>query len=281
VTDGDKLNLLIGLLAFGLVLLLWPEKDHTSQQKAATKDKRAHSWQYEPTYLIFFRKYKNWYPDENRHKAEERKYWRRQNGISIFTLISAVGAGLIAFGAFQETRKQADEMVQSNKISRNTLIASNRAWLNPTHFEFIKPIDADDGPVVSALLQNVGRFPALDNKSTMVLFGVPLQAPIDGKPYDSTWDQMGKTIRDACAMMASVPDGPSVFPSSISDTNMIAKPPLDKIKIDAGEHLLLIMGCLAYSTFNEPHHTGFCRFASKARAGQWELLVCPVGNFAE
>jgi hypothetical protein len=128
VTNGDKLNLLIALCSFILVFLLWPEKKRTPK-KTAAKDKRHYPWQYEPTYFIFFRKYKHWYPDEYRHEAEERKYWRRQNGIAVITLISAIAAGVIAFDAFRETQKQARAALEANKISRALFISQQRAYM--------------------------------------------------------------------------------------------------------------------------------------------------------
>lgn len=109
MTIKDQLNLLIGLCTFILVFLLWPEKQRTSQKDSSTKNRQHHSWDYEPRYFKFFRKFKHWYPDENHHETKEREYWTRQNGIALLTLIGAVAAVVIAILAFNETKKQVAE----------------------------------------------------------------------------------------------------------------------------------------------------------------------------
>jgi hypothetical protein len=141
---------------------LWPEKQRGHNEQTSAEDRQAHSRAYrvKKYILMLFGKPNHWYPDDSRQQRIERKYWRRQFWVSWATLVSSwatlifliIGSG-IAYKAFRETQRQARAAIEANRISRNTLIAGNRAWLNPVQFEFVKSIDAADGPAVSASLQ--------------------------------------------------------------------------------------------------------------------------------
>jgi hypothetical protein len=178
---------------------------------------------------------------------------------------------------------------QTHLIKRST-IEANRAWLSaPNRFDFLKPIDDPEGPNFMGHYQNVGKSPALDVKDSMGWVAIPLSKPnIDPRAFPETplWDGIDKTIRGVCFTSKPIDGGQAVFPSGTEESNLVSGVPAasargDKEEINAGRQLIVITGCLTYRTFDEIHHTGFCRFVTKARTGQWEVLSCQVGNFAD
>jgi hypothetical protein len=226
--------------------------------------------------------------------ADQSDYERSQRKLSIATLVfsgfaagGAIAAAVAAFWAYEQTRIQATAAIDGNGINSKTLIASNRAWLAPASVEFVKSIEANDGPIVSAIYQNVGRFPAMDVKATIAVNSIELDEKLVGPrvigPRSRFWPHVDLTLRTACSINQPVVGGGSVFPSSPSGQNLISGPtePIDKVRILAGEHVLIAQACLVYRTFDETHRSIFCQFATNVRSGNWEFLNCPVGNFAQ
>jgi hypothetical protein len=110
VTNGDKLNLLIGLCAFILVFLLWPEKQRRHKKQTSADGAEAHSaraYHIKQRILMFFGKPNHWYPDDSGHQTTERKYWRRQFWVSWATLVFLIFGSGIAYKAFREAQRQA------------------------------------------------------------------------------------------------------------------------------------------------------------------------------
>jgi hypothetical protein len=175
---------------------------------------------------------------------------------------------------------------RSDRIFERTLVATNRAWLAPTHLEFAKSIEASDGPIILVHFRNVGHSPALDLKTSGGWFPAKITKTVEnGFPeVFPTWEQINATIHAACEQNKPIPDGQSVFPDETWETNTIVtapKNPPDKAAITAGSEAIIVVGCLTYNSFDEMRHTGFCRYASKSRTGQVEFLSCPAGNFAK
>jgi hypothetical protein len=211
----------------------------------------------------------------------ERKKSRREN-ITIGSLVvTAVVTIALAYIACLQTGISD----RTDKTLHNTLVEANRAWLAPSHLEFIKAIDVADGPVVSVHFRNVGHSPGLNLKNSSGWLPIKItKASENGFPeVFPTWEQIGATIRTSCEQNKPTPDGQSVFPDEIREGNMIATAPkdaADKSGITNGSEAIIVTGCLTYNSFDEVRHTGFCRYASKIRSGQWEFLSCPAGNFA-
>jgi hypothetical protein len=71
----------------------------------------------EPQHFVFENpNYQCWYADTEKYEAAEANYWRRQNKIGIvglfvngFTLAAAIVAGWVAYNAFVQAKRQADE----------------------------------------------------------------------------------------------------------------------------------------------------------------------------
>lgn len=206
--------------------------------------------------------------------------------IDIATVVLLIGTVIFTGLSWCVFRDQLRVAQSSDATFKDTLVAANRAWLAPTHVDFFKPIDDPDGPSFMGHYQNVGRYPALDVKNSLGWVAIPLTKPVATPrelPESVLWPGIDQTIRVGCGNSVPDPDGETVFPSTTNENNMLSGPSTsagDKSEINAGRQLIVITGCLTYRTFDEVKHTGFCRYASKARTGQWEILSCRVGNFA-
>src|ERR1700722_6062486 len=180
---------------------------------------------------------------EKHHQATERRIWAAQIRASrCLNWITAIGAvvsalGLIAIAmSLIIAKKAADDGAivagtarQSAETAKNTLIASNRAWLAPSSFDLLKPLDAPDGPVVRVHFQNVGRSPALDVRSRGAWIPVPLLNPIgdlnDAPNVSMGWEWLDKTMRDSCYGGTTIPDGSVAFPFSQKEETFDVWPP--------------------------------------------------------
>jgi hypothetical protein len=196
--------------------------------------------------------------------------------LAIWTLVLSIMTGISAV-----------VLAITDSTLKHTLIDSNRAWLAPTHFEFLKSLEEIDGPSFIGHYQNVGRFPALDVKTGMGWIALPLTKKLvdpRGWPESPMWASIDQIARSGCLSNKPIEGSASVFPSTTIENNMVAGPstsPGDKSEINVGTQIILVTGCLTYKTFDETHHTGFCRYITKARTGQWEFLSCQAGNFAD
>lgn len=204
--------------------------------------------------------------------------------ITIFLVFLTVIFTGLSWCAF---RDQLHVLQSSDATFKNTLIAANRAWLNPSHFEFVKTPDAPEGPIIMGYYENVGRFPALDIKFSAGWFPIPLAKPIEAKnvfPETPLWPGFDKTIRTGCRGNQPMVGGATQFPSTHVEGhfNVTAPDPIPDMRpVKDGGQIILLTGCLTYNTFDEAHHTGYCRYVFKNMSGQWDVAVCPVGNFAE
>jgi hypothetical protein len=89
----------------------------------------------------------------NQQETNERSKRTREIA-TIWGIFITAGLTLITAGIFY---CQLRVFERSDLTFEKTLVATNRAWLASTHFEFFKSIDADGGPVITAHFRNVGR----------------------------------------------------------------------------------------------------------------------------
>src|SRR5262249_39639577 len=98
------------------------------------------------------------------------------------------------------------------------------------------------------------------------------------------WPNVDLSIKAGCASNAPMYGAMAQFPSAtVEGRYQLSSPdPIPDLKdLRDDRAIILVTGCLTYSTFDKPHHTGFCEYVSKVRTGAWEFNYCPGGNFAE
>jgi hypothetical protein len=238
--------------------------------------------------------------DESRRKEQlSRKLSHRLRQFSvrlidpsfiIQALLVGCTGGLIYVGFLQKQTldEQRTELANTDRTLRKSMEAASRAWLTPTHLEFLKGIDDPGGPSIMIHYQNVGHFPAIDVKTSGGWNVLPLDKPItraDAFPESAFWPEVDRILRSGCKSNKPISGGSTVFPTSNTEGHYVPSPPNpfpDLQGVKAREQIIIVTGCLTYSTFDLPRHTGFCQFASDIRiTPQWEFNNCPVGNFTE
>ena len=95
------------------------------------------------------------YASDERHKRGERIYWRVTGAASVVATIAAGAAAWFAYGAFTETRRQAD-------TAQEALIAADRPWIKVLGLSAPEVEIRDGGVFLNARLsvKNIGRSPA-------------------------------------------------------------------------------------------------------------------------
>ena len=98
---------------------------------------------------------------EEKHRADEADFWRRQLkiscGLNVITALGVVGAIFGLYFVYQglgETKRAGD-------IADATLKIGNRAWLAPVTAELDGPLQKDQPIKVLIVFENTGRAPAL------------------------------------------------------------------------------------------------------------------------
>jgi hypothetical protein len=160
---------------------------------------------------------------------------------------------------------------------------SERAWISVLGAALGAPLEEGKTIRFNVLFQNTGKQPAID------LAFNNQNAVITAPPYDD-WTGLSVSKNTSCEglspiegeFVAAPNSGGTVsirgFDSGRGDTRITA----DKSLIDGVSHYY-IRGCIAYVTFEEIHHTGFClilqtRFGTESDKLIWRF--CPSGNFA-
>lgn len=176
----------------------------------------------------------------------------------------------------------------SDKTFKDTLVATNRAWMAVSHVDFLRQPDATgEGPLIMAFFRNVGRFPALDVRNDGGWFVMPVTsvAKLSPMPDTGSWLFVDQIVRRTCSGLQPSPGQNVVFPFTEREGNYELSDPdpmPDVAAIAKSQNQLIVAdGCMSYRTFEDVHHTGFCQFATNRRTGKWEFLSCPAANFAD
>ena len=146
-------------------------------------------------------------PGDERQQRCERRYWIVTGITSVAATLATVVAAGFAIGAYNaswesvkearnqviEANRQANEAVRQSGILRDTLIASNRAWLD-MDIEIASDLNPQvDGEnlTVQATVHNFGHSPALGVFLTMEFYPNPLFGQI-GQPLEAACHRRNK-----------------------------------------------------------------------------------------
>jgi hypothetical protein len=188
----------------------------------------------------------------------------------------AIAAGKQADAA----EKQAIAMGEYAKATRDSLVASQRAWVGPRN------IKMDIAPVlnqsIEAVLeyQNTGRDPAVETIKDIDIFTATLEE-----------DQSGAVTRkvDAfiskCKIMWQLQAATVVYPSTGLGVGYTVTRIIDGELIDeeviAGTKGIFATGCFVYKTFGSIHRSWFCHFYRNGKTKPANWGICETGNGAD
>lgn len=162
-----------------------------------------------------------------------------------------------------------------------TMKASLRAWLAPTSVSFRKPFT---GNVVDVEIksQNTGKQPAQHVFENTIIEPVEPPNAVTGLIPDAT----SAHLQGLCQTAAPERGGATMYPSSAPyGGDWVSKTLSDEEarSVTDGSRVLMVAGCLGYTTFGEPHHSGFCFLAvppGNESGAKWSWANCPAGNDA-
>ena len=177
----------------------------------------------------------------------------------------------------------------TDKTTREALIAANRGWIAPLRVELTAGVDDPNGPSVIIHYQNVGHSPARDVRIGMGPIAVDVSEPISLTrefPKTPLWEPLGNTFRETCNKNDPTSGMGAVYPSATTESFAPSRMTTtwDKGKLLAGTQMIVVTACFTYRTMDIIGHSGFCSYIFHV-AGQspqsWETRLCPVANYAE
>ena len=167
--------------------------------------------------------------------------------------------------------------------AREATIDANRAWIAPIDARLEHPLSKDDDKVtIQVRVLNTGHGPALDTVYSATIDAVPDGHISDKHPCASIIPKEGQAALFPSDDLGGVLSFSAQFPT---DKNAIAD-------VMAAHQILYVMGCSAYRTMGQTHHTAFCFYlqpelgpqtgqAVAKPVNEWVFKKCPTANAAD
>ena len=213
-----------------------------------------------------------------------RRGWRRVGHRAVVMITGLkkadgliTGIATVLLAAITAMLAQIAYWQYTDTTLRETLVASNRAWLAPTGLAVRGQIDGDKDLDIDVHYANVGKGPAIKVKLIFAGGTIPNLADplIPAAGPNST-----------CAGQQTDPGGPVVFPNTPNNNwwnSTIIPRTLLTQSVKDNKAVLYLQGCLIYETMKEVHHTWFCQFVYRngKLASQAATSHCKDGNGAD
>jgi hypothetical protein len=172
---------------------------------------------------------------------------------SIDSLLLAIATIALAWIAFW----QWAALEKTDFTLRNTLVASNRAWIKSSDMNTLGDINGQNDLKIELYFSNVGKGPATSLNSS---FKAGTAVIPDG--WDPTLP-LAVGPNHTCDGLLPNYDGLAVFPDAPTQhwvqSIIYRKTILPSVLVNKGA--LIVQGCFVYETMNEIHKTWFCHFA--------------------
>ena len=206
---------------------------------------------------------------QNEHH-EPAKTWRLKTILESAAVIIGIAVAII-YGL------QLDQMIESNKLTRDSLIANSRAWISPVNANITSEISKNAPLEFSITYTNSGRSPALDVHPVYSLDKIPSSKLADNSINDFI---EGK---DVCEGVDIKPGAQVAYPE-LPDTFIfkVGLPGWIDDGVISGDTTMLARMCFVYKTMGQVHHTAFCYYYRVgASPANKQMNVCPVGSHAD
>ena len=231
--------------------------------------------------------------DQQKNDTNESRRGLREKvtiGLLVGTVIAAGLGDWIFYHTMKDSRLSSSNQIEAMRkqltVMQDQLEEARidqRAWIAPLNASLTRPLDpASDIVSITVSAQNTGREPALDIISMATIDAAPQDKIEDRRACDRTFPQAGEA---------------AVYPSdhfgmTLNYATQFATRPQIVRDIIAGRQILFIMGCFAYRTMGQPHHSGYCFYLypqigpqtgdiSPKPVAEWVFRKCPVGNIAD
>lgn len=167
---------------------------------------------------------------------------------------------------------------QANETNTQILAVDRRAWIAPKGADLAGPVEVGRPLAFTVSYGNTGREPATD----LAVSGVGALAPA---PANGAWDGFVVSQNQSCQGIATIADGPVVFPSAIDaySYRLSTSAGLVDATVLSGVQVFYVEGCFAYDTAGDTHVSAYC-FYLRPDAGtapqNWSFRPCPGGSYA-
>jgi hypothetical protein len=138
---------------------------------------------------------------------------------------------------------------------KDTLVASNRAWLGPVDAVLDEQLQIGQPIKVSIIFENTGRAPALDVLNSP---GEGVAEPIS--PQEAAQQQKTGPYRGTAKPVCGTPHSgyPAVFPAANRPFEVDAPQAFGADIVIKGAGTFYVYGCAAYRTMDEVHTSQYC-----------------------
>ena len=172
---------------------------------------------------------------------------------------------------------QSKSAQRTAEVAEKTLLQAHRAWVGPTNAgidtSVVKGMPVD----VKISVRNIGQEPAKNFVWHIAPAFTSFQESDSSEKTKS--DNFVKECRSRKPKMGSQVIYPSASAGYIFNTRFDSSLITDKVI--SGEKILMVNGCLIYTSFEQTRHSSFCYYFvnGQSRPGEWNL--CTSGNEAD
>lgn len=227
-----------------------------------------------------------------------RPFLRRHDGLDVVNLAVLIFTfGAAALAAYEAARladltdqlvrdgqasstQQAEFTRESNRLNREALIASSRAWVGPIDAKLSGALKVGEVVKVIVSIRNTGKEPARNFRWIPGHFIATNENLADG-----SLSQKVDTSLRFCFGTPSTPFGQVVFPSTGFGSGADFPIEFPKEEIDegviSGEKILIVHGCMAYESFGTVRHSAFCYLFKSGLSAIDHLNICEGGSSAD
>ena len=210
------------------------------------------------------------------------------NTILLLGALVATGfAARYSFDQAEASRKQANAAQAQIDHTREIAITAQRAWLAPGGIRITESFKNDKFHEVFLDYTNTGNSPALAVNQVIRALAIPAQQIHKTEIVQA---EILKAMDGAkCKDMNSSERGFVIYPTSAGRASAVRVAINKELvnQIIGKENYLVIAGCFAYVTFEETHHSGFCRFfdfgvlKSNPTSLDWSSSKCFIPEYAD
>jgi hypothetical protein len=174
---------------------------------------------------------------------------------------------------------QANDLArQANSTNQAILAADRRAWLAPKEADLVGTLEAGKPLAFTVSYGNTGKEPA----TNVAVSGVGALAPA---PANGAWETFAVSQNQACQGIATIADGPVVYPSAIDaySYRLTTSATLIDATVLSGAQVFYVQGCFAYDTAGDTHVSAYCFYLrpdTTTPPQNWTFRPCPGGAYA-
>lgn len=218
----------------------------------------------------------------DQYNADRQEYNRREKQRVFREWLTIIGLFVAAGFAFWQWR----ELRSTDHTLRETLVASNRAWISPQTVRLTSDVEIGSRAAsIQIIYENVGRFPALDFSHAET--GGARLVPVGFRD----WEGLDFGDNQTCKGLTPRKGGPTIYPSQHfgGELSYAVAPDPDKNpaaviqELLNGRRLLWMQGCFSYLAFDSPRYSTFCFYLQPDPPRPilaWPFKTCPKGNHA-